>query len=64
MKQDPLFDSDENKTLIAICSRRLNRDRYEGQQPPDFLIFAARASSAWSSRTSVKHLPRHSNSLR
>jgi len=36
----------------------------DGQQPPDFLILAARVLSAWSSGTWPKHLARHSNSFR
>lgn len=35
-----------------------------GQQPPEALMRAARASSACSSGTSPKHLPKHSSSLR
>ena len=33
------------------------------QQPPDFLILAARALSAFNSGTSLKHFSRHSKSL-
>jgi hypothetical protein len=50
----------------AVNRRSLNPETVQddGQQPPDFLILATRASSAWSSGTSLKHFSRHSNNLR
>ena len=48
---------------VLPASRQMER-QVDGQQPPEFLILAARALSAWSSGTSPKHFAKHSSNLR
>lgn len=49
---------------VLLVSRSKRSSHNFGQQPPDFLILAARALSSWSSGTSPKQLAKHSSSFR
>ncbi len=57
-------DQDNLPAGLGIAATTIRSVHDLGQQPPDFLIFSARARSAWISGTSPKHFSRHANSFR